>query len=183
MLSLAPADWRDPGEWPGAGDLFTAGFLYGMLRGYPLQQAARVGCLAGGAVVQSLGAELSKDNWRWLFSRRALVHSCLHAECNVVTAVHVYVRTCTLPLLSCSDQSAGLRLPLLHELLPNLSNVSHHLYAMLNPYHLSWLERCYSIAQISFSILSTALILNYIRVWHIVQSCSVKDGYCPAPSG
>ncbi len=62
-----------------------------MLRGYPLQQAARVGCLAGGAVVQSLGAELSKDNWRWLFSRRALVHSCLHAECNVVTAVHVYV--------------------------------------------------------------------------------------------
>ena len=58
VLFLVPAaDWRVPGGARlGAGDLFTAGFLYGMLRGYPLQQAARVGCLAGGAVVQSLGA-------------------------------------------------------------------------------------------------------------------------------
>lgn len=53
----------------GAGDLFAAGFLYGLMRGYPLQRCARIGCLAGGAVVQSLGAELSPANWRWLFSR------------------------------------------------------------------------------------------------------------------
>lgn len=53
----------------GAGDLFTAGFLFGIMRAYPLQQCARIGCLAGGAVVQSLGAELTKDNWRWLFAR------------------------------------------------------------------------------------------------------------------
>lgn len=46
-----------------------------MLRGYPLQQCARVGCLAGGAVVQSLGAELSKDNWRWLFARSESISS------------------------------------------------------------------------------------------------------------
>lgn len=53
----------------GAGDLFTAGFLFGLMREYPLQQCARMGCLSGGAVVQSVGAELTKDNWRWLFAR------------------------------------------------------------------------------------------------------------------
>ena len=53
----------------GAGDLFAAGFLYGLMRGYPLQRCARIGCLAGGAVVQSVGAELSPANWRWLFAR------------------------------------------------------------------------------------------------------------------
>lgn len=55
----------------GAGDLFAAGFLYGLMRGYTLQQCARIGCLAGGAVIQSVGAELSPANWRWLFARVA----------------------------------------------------------------------------------------------------------------
>lgn len=53
----------------GAGDLFAAGFLYGLMRQMPLQRCAQIGCLAGGAVVQSVGAELSPSNWRWLFSR------------------------------------------------------------------------------------------------------------------
>lgn len=53
----------------GAGDLFASGFLYGMLRQYSLQKCCRMGCLAGGAIVQTLGAEMTQANWKWLFDR------------------------------------------------------------------------------------------------------------------
>lgn len=57
----------------GAGDLFAAGFLFSRLRGYRLQRAAEIGCLAGGAVVQTLGAEMGPAQWQWL-------HTRLHGE-------------------------------------------------------------------------------------------------------
>ena len=55
----------------GAGDLFPSGFLYGMLRQYSLQKCCQMGCLAGGAIVQTLGAEMTASNWKWLFDRWA----------------------------------------------------------------------------------------------------------------
>lgn len=55
----------------GAGDLFAAGFLYALLRGYPLGRCAEVGCIAGGAVVQALGAEMTPATWHWLHARSA----------------------------------------------------------------------------------------------------------------
>ncbi|KFM25332.1 putative sugar kinase [Auxenochlorella protothecoides] len=57
----------------GAGDLFAAGFLYGTLRGAALPRCAEIGCMAGGAVVQTLGAEMTNATWEWL-------HSRLHGE-------------------------------------------------------------------------------------------------------
>ena len=53
----------------GAGDQFAAGFLYGIMRGYSMPKCARLGCLAGGAVVQVVGAEMTPEAWRWLFAR------------------------------------------------------------------------------------------------------------------
>lgn len=53
----------------GAGDLFAAGFLYSMLQGYSVRRAAQVGCLAGGAIVQTLGSEMSQVTWAWLKER------------------------------------------------------------------------------------------------------------------
>lgn len=53
----------------GAGDLFAAGFISSLLRGLPLQRAAEIGSLAGAAVVQTLGAEMSPVNVQWLHSR------------------------------------------------------------------------------------------------------------------
>ncbi|KAK9805408.1 hypothetical protein WJX73_002177 [Symbiochloris irregularis] len=53
----------------GAGDLFASGFLYGMVKGLGLRKSAQIGCLAGGAVVQTVGAEMSPANWQWLFAR------------------------------------------------------------------------------------------------------------------
>ena len=56
----------------GAGDQFAAGFLYGVMRGYSMRKCAQLGCLAGGAVVQVVGAEMTPDSWRWVFARSAL---------------------------------------------------------------------------------------------------------------
>ncbi|EIE22244.1 Ribokinase-like protein, partial [Coccomyxa subellipsoidea C-169] len=50
----------------GAGDQFAAGFLYGLMREYPLKKCAQLGCLAGGAIVQVVGAEMTPASWRWL---------------------------------------------------------------------------------------------------------------------
>lgn len=60
----------------GAGDLFASGFLYGLLRNYSLQKCCQMGCLAGGAIVQTLGAEMTPANWKWLFDRYLV--ACKH---------------------------------------------------------------------------------------------------------
>ena len=79
----------------GAGDVFSAGFLYGMLRGLSLRRCAELGCMAGGAVVQALGAEMGPA--QWVSARRLrgaagsparvvppthaprVMHACVHA--------------------------------------------------------------------------------------------------------
>jgi sugar/nucleoside kinase (ribokinase family)/predicted Rossmann-fold nucleotide-binding protein len=61
----------------GAGDLFASGFLYSIIRGYSLKRAMEIGCLAGGAVVQTLGSEMTQGNWHWLHQR---LHGELAAE-------------------------------------------------------------------------------------------------------
>lgn len=66
----------------GAGDLFAAGFLYSVLRGHSVRHAARIGCLAGGAVVQTLGAEMSQVTWAWLNER--MQQLSIHSEMNVL---------------------------------------------------------------------------------------------------
>lgn len=47
----------------GAGDCWAAGFLAGHLRGLPLAQSARLGALAGAAVVQVAGAQVPREDW------------------------------------------------------------------------------------------------------------------------
>ena len=58
----------------GAGDLYASGFLYGLTEGWSTQRCAQLGCLAGGAVVQALGAEMTRSTWRWLFARYGLLY-------------------------------------------------------------------------------------------------------------
>lgn len=47
----------------GAGDLFSSGFLYGYLRGLPLQRCAELGNLLGSTCIQSIGAEIPEEKW------------------------------------------------------------------------------------------------------------------------
>ncbi|XP_057975732.1 uncharacterized protein LOC131163047 [Malania oleifera] len=50
----------------GAGDLFASGFLYGLVKGLPLEDCCRVGACSGGSVIRSLGGEVTPENWQWM---------------------------------------------------------------------------------------------------------------------
>lgn len=47
----------------GAGDLYAAGFLYGLAHDWPLDKCARLGSLAAGKVVENIGAKISPTVW------------------------------------------------------------------------------------------------------------------------
>ncbi len=71
----------------GAGDSFSAGFLYGLIKGLTLRRCARVGCLAGACAVQCVGADLSVSDWQWLHRH---MHSQLAAAVIDSTAQDIY---------------------------------------------------------------------------------------------
>lgn len=47
----------------GAGDLWTAGFLYGLVNGYPLNKCGMIGSACGYEVCQVVGAAIADDGW------------------------------------------------------------------------------------------------------------------------
>ena len=47
----------------GAGDLYAAGFLYGIADGLDMRRCAEIGTLAAGRVVEVVGTKLSDDTW------------------------------------------------------------------------------------------------------------------------
>jgi len=55
----------------GAGDLFAGGFLYGYLRGLPLDRCARIGNFVASEIVQIVGAEPTEEG---LARIRAFIH-------------------------------------------------------------------------------------------------------------
>ena len=59
-----PAERVEAVDTTGAGDLWAAGFLYGIFTGNDLETAGRIGSLAGAAVVQQIGAALPDSTWR-----------------------------------------------------------------------------------------------------------------------
>ncbi|KAJ6793515.1 Uncharacterized protein M6B38_236630 [Iris pallida] len=53
----------------GAGDLFASGFLYGLVKGLPLEDCCKVGSCSGGSVIRSLGGEVMPENWKWMYKQ------------------------------------------------------------------------------------------------------------------
>lgn len=47
----------------GAGDLYAAGFLYGLIGGQTLEKCGRLGSLLAGQVIQVMGAKIDKEKW------------------------------------------------------------------------------------------------------------------------
>jgi sugar/nucleoside kinase (ribokinase family) len=48
----------------GAGDLYAAGFLFGLANDYSLEVCGKIGSLVSGCVVEVLGAKMSDDTWQ-----------------------------------------------------------------------------------------------------------------------
>jgi len=48
----------------GAGDLYAAGFLYGMAKNLPMQKCGQLGSLLAGKVIEVIGAKMSVDTWK-----------------------------------------------------------------------------------------------------------------------
>ena len=48
----------------GAGDLYAAGFLYGLANGYSLDICGKIGSLVSGNVVEVLGAKMTDEVWK-----------------------------------------------------------------------------------------------------------------------
>ena len=70
-VTHAPVTRVTPVDATGAGDLFAAGFLYGMARGLPLEVAGRMGCIAAAEVISHFGARPEAD-LKELFAREGL---------------------------------------------------------------------------------------------------------------
>ena len=47
----------------GAGDLYAAGFFYGLANDYPLDACGKIGSILGGNVVQVIGAKMDEERW------------------------------------------------------------------------------------------------------------------------
>ena len=47
----------------GAGDMYAAGFLYGLIKGYDLERCGNIGNLLAESIIQVIGAKMDEDRW------------------------------------------------------------------------------------------------------------------------
>jgi len=59
-IGISPASCLDT---TGAGDLYAAGFLYGMNHELPLDKCGHIGAILAANVIEELGAKISEDRW------------------------------------------------------------------------------------------------------------------------
>lgn len=53
----------------GAGDLYAAGFLYGLARNLPVEKCGRIGSLLAGKVIEIIGAKMNSETWKFIRQR------------------------------------------------------------------------------------------------------------------
>ncbi len=53
----------------GAGDLYAAGFLYGLSKNLTLDKCGEIGALLSGRVIEGIGAKLSDEQWKEILPR------------------------------------------------------------------------------------------------------------------
>jgi len=60
---IIPAIKAELKDTTGAGDLYAAGFLYGLTKGYDLSLCGQIGSILGGKVIEVYGARLDDRSW------------------------------------------------------------------------------------------------------------------------
>ncbi len=63
---------ESPVDTTAAGDLWAAGFLYGLIRQRPVSVAAYYGAVTSGEVVKVIGSEITEERWKYIKSRLGL---------------------------------------------------------------------------------------------------------------
>ena len=58
-----------PIDTTGAGDLYAAGFLYGLANDKPLQECGRIGALLAGNVIEFMGSKMTEERWASIFGQ------------------------------------------------------------------------------------------------------------------
>lgn len=63
VIRVKPVTGKKAVDTTGAGDLWAAGFLYGLTHGYDLEKAGYIGSACGYEVCQVTGASIPEDGW------------------------------------------------------------------------------------------------------------------------
>ena len=48
----------------GAGDMYAAGFLYGLINDYDLEKCGTIGNLLAESIIQVIGAKMDENRWK-----------------------------------------------------------------------------------------------------------------------
>ncbi len=59
----------------GAGDLYAAGYLYGLLNGYSPDACGRMGALLAGKVIEEAGAKICDTSWQYIHETMKMVQN------------------------------------------------------------------------------------------------------------
>lgn len=65
-LIKVPACKANSIDTTGAGDLFAAGFLYGISKGHSLRKAGEIGSIVAARVIEGIGAKMEESTWEVL---------------------------------------------------------------------------------------------------------------------
>lgn len=63
VTKIAPVSGDAPKDTTGAGDLWAAGFLFGMAQGFPIEKCGRIASACGYEVCQVIGAQIPENAW------------------------------------------------------------------------------------------------------------------------
>ncbi len=63
ILTIEPKGGGDAVDTTGAGDLWAAGFLFGLVNGYSLAKCGKLGSACGYEVCQVIGTKIPEDGW------------------------------------------------------------------------------------------------------------------------
>jgi len=76
ICRIEPVQANDIVDTTGAGDLWAAGFLYGLVNGMPLEECGRLASMCGYEVCRVLGASIPEESWQRI--RRGITQSMLN---------------------------------------------------------------------------------------------------------
>ncbi|MGM0531940.1 MAG: adenosine kinase [Bacteroidota bacterium] len=57
----------NPIDTTGAGDAYAGGFLYGLIKGYPMDKCGYIGAVLAGKVIEGMGAKMDEAKWKEIY--------------------------------------------------------------------------------------------------------------------